>query len=192
MNIRFTTPQDVESILLIYAQYIDTNITFEYKLPSIKQFAIRINNIGVKYPWLVLEEESKILGYAYAHEMAERDAYQWNAELSLYLDKNERGKKFGEKLYGLLLAILKLQGVLTVYARVTIPNIRSEHFHSRMGFKKVWTQHQAGFKNGQWHDIAWLAKNIGHHRSNPAAFIPLREMDGIFKEKILSDYFQFQ
>lgn len=192
MNIRFATLQDTQALLGIYAQYIDTSITFEYNLPGSQQFAIRINNIGVKYPWLVLEEESKILGYAYAHEIAERDAYQWNAELSLYLDKNERGKKLGEKLYGLLLSILRLQRVLTVYARVTIPNIRSEHFHSRMGFKKVWIQPQAGFKNGQWHDIAWLTKNIGSHCSSPAAFRPIREMDDIFKEKILSDYFQFQ
>lgn len=34
MKLRFAVPEDAKALLRIYAQYIDTNITFEYVLPS--------------------------------------------------------------------------------------------------------------------------------------------------------------
>lgn len=182
MNVRLALPQDVENILHIYAQYIDTPITFEYTLPDVKQFSQRMNTVGVLYPWLIAEDEGKIFGYAYAHALAERSAYQWNAELSIYLDKNCQGKKLGAKLYGVLLAILARQRILTVYARITIPNSCSERFHEKMGFRQVWLQKNAGFKGGRWHDVAWFAKDIGLHGNSPAPFIPLPQLEDDMEE----------
>ena len=79
MTARFAAAGDAEDLLAIYAQYIDTPVTFETVLPSADEFRGR-------YPYLVLEEEGKIVGYAYAHRYMARAAYGWNAELSVYLD----------------------------------------------------------------------------------------------------------
>ena len=38
MPIRLATSEDTKQILDIYSNYIDTNITFEYSLPSIEEF----------------------------------------------------------------------------------------------------------------------------------------------------------
>ncbi|WP_295298497.1 GNAT family N-acetyltransferase [uncultured Brachyspira sp.] len=67
MPIRLAASEDTKQILEIYSNYIDTNITFEYSLPSIEEFEKRIKNIIEVYPYLVYEEDEKILGYAYAH-----------------------------------------------------------------------------------------------------------------------------
>ena len=67
MPIRLATSEDTKQILDIYSNYIDTNITFEYSLPSIEKFKKRIKNIIEIYPYLVYEKDEKILGYAYAH-----------------------------------------------------------------------------------------------------------------------------
>ena len=67
MPIRLVTCKDTKQILDIYSNYIDTNITFEYSLPSMEEFEKRIKNIIEVYPYLVDEEDEKILGYAYAH-----------------------------------------------------------------------------------------------------------------------------
>ena len=80
MNVRWARPQDSAALLRIYAQYIDTPVTFEYTLPSENEFAARIGAISAEYPYLVCEEDGETLGYAYAHRQAEREAYQWNAE----------------------------------------------------------------------------------------------------------------
>ena len=111
MQLRFADEHDAAACLAIYAQYIDTSITFETALPSEDEFAGRIRSYGAVYPWLIAEEEGKILAYAYAHRAQERAAYDWNAELSVYVSKNAAGRGLGTRLYRALLALLKEQGV---------------------------------------------------------------------------------
>lgn len=83
MGMRFARVSDSGALLRIYRQYIDTPVTFEYELPTEREFAERIGQITAVYPYLVWEEEDDIAGYAYAHRHRERQAYQWNTELSV-------------------------------------------------------------------------------------------------------------
>ena len=87
MTLRFAAPEDVSALLSIYERYISTPITFEYTLPSLEEFARRVSSVQTFYPYLVAEENGELLGYAYAHRIAERAAYRWGAELSIYLDR---------------------------------------------------------------------------------------------------------
>lgn len=82
--IRFARPDDSVAILEIYGAYIETPITFECELPTESEFSKRMADISAFYPCLVCEEEGKVIGFAYAHRHMERQAYQWNAELSVY------------------------------------------------------------------------------------------------------------
>ena len=61
MHIRLAVPADAPALLAIYAQYIETGITFEYQLPSREEFARRIRTFGEAYPYLVWEEKGQIL-----------------------------------------------------------------------------------------------------------------------------------
>ena len=106
MEIRFARETDSRQLLEIYRQYIDTTVTFEYVLPTEEEFAGRIREIGGEYPYLVCEEGGRAVGYAYAHKPFERAAYQWDAELSIYLDREYRGDGLGRRLYGMLMEIL--------------------------------------------------------------------------------------
>ena len=133
MNIRLAHPEDAEALLAIYGQYIDTSITFEYELPSRAEFEGRIREFSRDYPYLVCEDGGKIVGYGYAHRAMERAAYQWNAELSVYLDRDSRAKGLGKKLCLLLMELLRLQGIRTVYSVVTSPNPRSERLQQAPG-----------------------------------------------------------
>jgi len=45
----------------------------------------------------------------------EREAYQWGAELSVYIGQPFTSKGLGKKFYGILIEILKLQGIKIVY-----------------------------------------------------------------------------
>ena len=149
MEIKFADKNNSAEILNIYAQYIDTPITFEYLLPTEHEFAQRIENINAQYPYLICIEDNKIVGYAYAHRQMERSAYQWNAELSIYLDWDYTSKGLGRKLYSVLIEILQLQGVKTVYGGVTCPNEKSEKLHLSMGFNLLGIYHNTGYKKRQ-------------------------------------------
>ena len=85
MSIRFAAASDCAAMLAIYAPYIETTITFEQEVPSQQEFAARVETVQQEYPWIVWEEDGKILGYAYAHKFPERISYRPSAELSVYL-----------------------------------------------------------------------------------------------------------
>ena len=188
MTVRFATPEDSGALLAIYAQYIHTPITFECELPSEGEFTQRVAEICRGYPYLVAEEEGRIVGYAYAHTLRERIAYQWTAELSIYLDQSARGRGIGKALYQRLLALLALQGVRTVYGCVTAPNPASEALHGGLGFRLCGTFHKSGYKSGQWWDVLWLEKDIGDHQTAPQPLVPFPQVDRESVRRVLDGF----
>ena len=137
-RLRLAAIADAPAILEIYAQYMDTPITFETELPSLEEFEGRIRAITAEYPWIVCEDETgRIIGYAYGHKQLERAAYRWNAELSEYLDSRVTSKGIGKRMLLVLLELLKAQGVHTVYSLVTSPNVKSDAMHNGCGFRTM-------------------------------------------------------
>ena len=188
MTARFARAEDAPALLSVYAQYIDTPVTFETELPSAAEFRARVEEILAFYPYLVLEEERKIVGYAYAHRQMERAAYGWNAELSIYLDGAHLSRGVGKKLYSALTEICALQGIKTVYAGITLPNPRSEGLHGSLGFRRVGVYRNTGFKNGAWHDVAWFEKQLAPYDVPPSPVRPIAESKGS-AETALQKYF---
>jgi L-amino acid N-acyltransferase YncA len=188
MIIRLASIKDRNALLKIYSQYIDTSITFECVLPTEEDFEERISGIIKDYPYLVCEENGEILGYAYAHRQMEREAYQWNAELSIYLDKSFTSKGVGKKLYCILIDILKLQGIKTVYGGVTVPNKKSEGLHLGLGFTSLGVYHNTGYKNNKWHDVEWFEKQIMPYNIEPEPFVSITKIDSEKIQEIINKY----
>ncbi len=185
---RFAAPADSAALLKIYGEYLDTPITFECALPSETEFAGRIAAVGREYPYLVCLEKGRIVGYAYAHRQAERAAYQWNAELSVYLDRSCTSRGLGRRLYGALIDILRLQGIHTVYGCVTVPNEKSEGLHQALGFRRLGTYRSTGYKCGAWRDVAWFEKPIAPYDENPEPIRPVGDIPAEALAAILKRY----
>ena len=188
MKLRFAQPSDSADLLRIYAQYIGTPVTFEYTLPGVDEFANRIRNIGRDYPYIICMEGDNIIGYAYAHRAMEREAYQWNAELSIYLDQEHTAHGLGKQLCRLLIDILRLQGIRNVYSLVTLPNTASERLHASLGFERLGTLTNTGYKNGNWHDVAWFGKTITSYITQPVPFLPLQHIPAATLQNLLQKY----
>ena len=176
MTIRFAGLQDVPALLEIYAQYIPTSVTFEYVLPTREEFARRVEAIGRDWPYLVCEEGGGVLGYAYAHPYAARPAYQWSAELTVYLRQGAARRGLGSRLYGALFDLLRLQGVRTVYGCVTAENAPSVAFHQALGFREAGRFAQVGYKHGRWLDVLWLEKPIAP-AGEPQPLVPFPQVE---------------
>jgi Sortase and related acyltransferases len=168
-NIRLATEKDSAAILEIYAPFIkDTAITFEYEVPEVSGFGKRISGIMQNYPWLVCEIDGKIVGYAYASRYSERAAYDWSADLSIYVSPEYQRRNIATALYYSLYQLLKLQGYYNAYVIITMPNEKSEGFHQSFGFKPVGVCHKVGYKFGKWHDVKWFELTITNHSKLPA------------------------
>ncbi|MFA9376085.1 MAG: N-acetyltransferase family protein [Lachnotalea sp.] len=146
-TIRFVQEEDAEEILEIYKPYIkNTVISFEYEIPSLEEFRTRIKKISADYPYIVYLEDDKIIGYAYANRQKERAAYQWNAELSIYIEQSHFRRGLGKILYSALMDISVLQNICNVYGVTTANNQNSEKLHEYLGFNKLGVYHHTGYK----------------------------------------------
>ena len=65
---RLVTEADAPRILEIYAPIVqETTISFEYEVPGEDEMRQRIRGkLEHGYPWLVMENDDLLLGYAYA------------------------------------------------------------------------------------------------------------------------------
>ena len=159
--IRPATEKDIPEILSIYAPYVETSTaTFEYDVPCLRSFTQRFYDVTAQFPWLVWEEEGKILGYAYASAPYSRAAYRWCAEPSIYLRPEATGKGIGQKLYAVLEWILDKQGYQVLYALVTTENSGSIRFHEKMGYFSRADFPDCGYKFGRWLGVTWMEKRI--------------------------------
>lgn len=173
-KIRNVVINDAESLLEIYSYYVtDTAISFEYTVPSLAEFQSRIKRITEKYPYLVVEKDGQIQGYAYAHPFVEREAYDWCCETTIYLDKNARKCGLGRMLYEALEARLKEMGIINLYACIARTDKKDEYlnnnspeFHEHLGYKTVGEFRKCGYKFGRWYDMIWMEKIIGEHKDD--------------------------
>ena len=172
LRIRLASADDADGIHAVYAPFVDTPVTFEEEVPSCEAYRERVAEICEKYPCLVAEEDGRIVGFAYAHELRERIAFQWNAELSVYLAPAAKGRGAGSCLYAALLELLRLTGIKAVYGVVTSPNPASERLHRAFGFALMGVQPHAGFTCGAWHDVAWYVREIAPFEDAPAPPAP--------------------
>ena len=182
--IRRARAEDVQALIEIYAPYVEeTAITFEYDVPTVKEFAERVAGIVEKYPYLVAERAGEILGYAYASSFHPRAAYGWCAEVSIYVDRNEKGSGVGGALYKRLEEALRAQGILNLNACIAYAENEDEYltndsvsFHAHMGYGMVGRFHRCGFKFGRWYDMIWMEKMIGEHTEQVLPVRPFEEI----------------
>ena len=159
--IRLATEADIPAILDIYGPYIlNTAISFEYTVPTLEEFTQRFRDITRQFPWLVWEEEGKILGYAYGSLPFGRAAYRWVAAASIYLAPQAQRKGIGAKLYTALDTILKEQGYRKVYAIITSDNPGSLLFHQKMGYRFLTEFSDCGIKFSKLYSVVWMEKDL--------------------------------
>ena len=166
ITIREATTDDAAALLKIYSYYVEnTAITFELTTPTLEDFKGRIERTLKNFPYLVAELDNEIVGYACAGSFVGREAYKFSSELTIYLDKNFRGRGLGRKLYGELEKILAQRGTTNLYACVAYPEIEDEFltrasvkFHERLGFKICGKFTECGYKFNRWYSMVWMEK----------------------------------
>ena len=155
--IRNVQIEDAKDIADIYNYYIlNTNVTFEIESLEVEEMEKRIVEKTKTNPWIVYEEDNKIVGYAYAGEWKSRAAFSYAKEISIYLDINARGQGTGTKLMKELLEKCKDQDIHTLIAIITMPNDTSLALHKRFGFEKAGYFKEVGFKGKKWLDVIYL------------------------------------
>lgn len=166
--IRLARPDDTAAIATIYAPYVtDTVISFETVSPDEHEMAHRLAKTLARFPWLVAMCDGEVAGYAYAGQHRERAAYQWSADVSVYVHKDFQRRGIGRALYTSLFAILRALGYYNVYAGIALPNPASVALHEAMGMTPVGVYRHVGYKGGMWHDVGWWEGSLRQQSAEP-------------------------
>ena len=159
---RDASERDAAACAAVYAPYvIGTAITFESEPPSAADMAVRIASALRSHAWVVLEDEGRVVGYAYGGRFQSRAAYRWACEVSVYVEPGRRRTGSGRRLYEALFRRLAARGFRIAAAGMTLPNDASVGLHRALGFEAVGTYRGIGFKHGSWHDVAWAQRTLG-------------------------------
>lgn len=163
-TIRPSRDADLPAITSIYAHHVQHGTgTFELEPPSPTDMAGRRAEVLARgLPWLVLEEQSEVLGYAYCNWFKPRPAYRFSAEDSIYLAESARGRGLGQQLLAELSRQAEQAGVRKLIAVIgDSGNAGSIGVHRRAGFEHVGIIRSCGWKFGRWLDIVLMEKTLG-------------------------------
>jgi L-amino acid N-acyltransferase YncA len=158
-TIRDAASADAAGCAAVYAPYVtDSCVSFEYEAPSAAEMARRIE---ASRAWVVAERGGAVVGYAYASPHRARAAYDWAADVAIYIDADAHGGGLGRRLYEELFARLERLGLRRLCAGVAQPNPASDGLHRALGFEEVGVYRRIGWKAGRWHDTRWWQLDLG-------------------------------
>ena len=168
LAIRIANAGDAAAIAAIYRPYVETShFTFEEIAPESAEMAARMANAA--HPWLIAEDDGRVLGYASTSPMRNRAAYRWSVETGVYLLPDARGRGVGGELLARHLELLERQGFVTAIAGIALPNDASVALHEKLGFTLSGIEPGVGFKLGRWVDVGRWQRDLAPRTNSPGA-----------------------
>jgi phosphinothricin acetyltransferase len=128
------------------------------------------------HPWLVARNGAHVVGFAKSGPHRTRQAYDWFAEVTVYVDPVFHGKHIGSALYARLFPMLEAQGYAMLLAGIVDGHLPSERLHERFGFVRCGTFRRAGWKFQRWHDVGYWQKPLRDEQYVPAPVRPVAEV----------------
>jgi phosphinothricin acetyltransferase len=154
IEIRNAVINDLEAITKIYNEAIkNTTATFDTEPKSYDEQLKWFNDHNQKYFILVFLSQNNVIGWSSLSKWSDRCAYSETAEISIYIDKANRGKGIGKMLMHETLIKAKSSGIHTILARIAEGSDASIKIHETAGFKHVGIMKEVGRKFGKLLDV---------------------------------------
>jgi phosphinothricin acetyltransferase len=175
--IRIAHADDATAVHDIYTPSVRHGVeTFETELPGVDAMRERIVTRLRHYPWIVWEEDGRVLAYAYASRFRERAAYDWIAETSIYVHADARRRGIARRLYGALLDAMRLQGINQAVGVITLPGASSVTMHESMGFTPAGVWRSSGYKLDAWWDVGVWQLELQAPENPPRRVVPFADL----------------
>jgi L-amino acid N-acyltransferase YncA len=162
IEVRKVVTADAVAIAAIYLWHVENGTaTFETVAPSEADWVEKIEGVGAKnWPFLVVEDGSDVVGYAYAMQFRDRPAYCFTCENSIYIAENKRLRGFGRVLLAALLTDAEAAGFRQMIAVVGGGEPSSIALHRALGFVETGRMRDVGFKFGRWLDTVYMQRTL--------------------------------
>ena len=179
VRVRVASPRrDADRVAEIYGPYVsDSVVSFEEVPPTTSEMAERIQSVLAWTPWLVAEDDNgRVIGYAYGSRHRDRPGYRWSVDVSVYVEVSWQRRGVGRALYADLIALLRRQRFVNVYAGIALPNEGSVALHEAIGMTLIGVYERVGYKLGSWPDVAWYGMRLQDPGADPPEPIPFPDL----------------
>ncbi len=162
LKVRPAELRDAATIAEIYNQGIDDRIaTFETEHRTTSSVEGLLGARAGSYPAVVVEDEHRVLGFAWTSEYRPRSAYAGVAEVSIYVARNARGRGVGRLSLGALITEAERRGFWKLVSRIFPENVASRRLCAALGFREIGVYRRHGKLDGRWMDCVIVERLIG-------------------------------
>ena len=157
--IRAATDTDAGAICLVYNQGIEDRIaTLETEPRTPEERRQWLAARGPRHPVFVAEAEASVVGWSSLNVYNPRPAYQYVADLSIYIERGWRGKGVGRRLLEHLIEQARALGYHKMMLSTFPFNASGVALYERMGFTRAGVFHEMGQLDGRWVDTLIMEK----------------------------------
>jgi len=171
--IREAIPSDLTAITALYGREVLTGTaTFELDPPSLAEMTARFEAVRARgLPWFVAGIDGAFAGYAYASPFRPRPAYRYGVEGSIYVEADARGRGVGRALLTALVDRVRAMDLRHVIGAISdsATSEASIALHERLGFRRVGTYAQVGWKFDRWIDVHLMQLDLAPDGAPPTA-----------------------
>jgi phosphinothricin acetyltransferase len=157
--IRPATVADAAALCRIYNQGIQDRVaTLETEERTPEERAQWLEARGPRHPVLVAESDGAVVGWASLNVFNPRRAYEHVADLSLYVEREWRGRGVGRRLLDALVARARELGYHKLVLAAFPWNEAGMRAYQRAGFRAVGIYREQGRLDGRWVDTIVMEK----------------------------------
>lgn len=159
ISIRKATRADLLSILEIYNQGImDRIATLEQDTKDMTYMEDWFSQHEGRYSVIVAEQEESIVGWASLNRYSHRCAYDGVADLSIYINRDQRGKRIGTILLEELEKIAVENGFYKIVLFTFFFNGLGQGLYRKRKYREVGVFQDQGIVDGKFVDVMIMEK----------------------------------
>jgi L-amino acid N-acyltransferase YncA len=159
VRLRDATQADVPRICAIHNQGIEDRVaTLDVDPHTLDEQLEWFRRHGPRHPVVVAEAAGGVIGWASLNQFSARQAYRYVADLSVYVDRDWRGKRIGTLLLRTIEARARGCGYHKIVLSAFPFNQAGMRLYEKFGFRTVGVYREQGLIDGRWVDTIIMEK----------------------------------
>jgi L-amino acid N-acyltransferase YncA len=160
--IREAGEADLPVILAIYNDAVrnTTAVWNDREVDIENRRALLLDRRARNFPFLVADEDGRVVGYASFGDFRPFDGYRHTVEHSIYVNRDFRRQGVGRALMPPLIEAARVLEKHAMIGGIDAANVASIRLHQKFGFVEVARMPEVGTKFGRWLDLVFMQKML--------------------------------